>query len=178
MKKYRFLILLSVVGFFFVIPFVLYIIRFGGNDFSNNPNDWNSFFSFYIPILSLVVTLFLAYWVNEMNSQNARTPLRFEAYKDFLHGLNINKKLFYEEGLSQREVGFSIDSFITDFDNHFIFLFDVDTIKSKEIVNKIHRLLVDMENNEVGCTLLFNQLEEYKNLITKSLSSRQIKTNE
>lgn len=82
MKPNRlFLIMLIVFSILILVPFVVYVIRFRSYSISNNPEDWHSFFSFYISLLGLLLSGIIAKLVNDISIKTNQTEKQYDAYK-------------------------------------------------------------------------------------------------
>jgi hypothetical protein len=76
------MVLLVIFGLLVLIPFILYIIKFRHNGLSDKPEDWHSFFGFYISLLGLLLSGIIAKLVNDINIKANQSAKQFDSYKD------------------------------------------------------------------------------------------------
>jgi len=77
-------ILLIVFGILVLVPFIFYVIKFRHYSLSDNPEDWHSFFTFYISLLGLLLSGIIAKLVNDINTKATQSNKQFEAYKEMI----------------------------------------------------------------------------------------------
>lgn len=73
--------MLIVFGILILVPFVVYVIRFHNYSISDDPEDWHSFFAFYISLLGLLLSGIIAKLVNDISIKTNQTEKQYDAYK-------------------------------------------------------------------------------------------------
>ncbi len=75
----------------------IFLLKFSQNSFSENPRDWEGFFSVLISFLILIATILIAYYVKKASDNNSSQPLKYKAYLDFMEAtFKINEFFSYD----------------------------------------------------------------------------------
>lgn len=121
------------------LPIGLYLCKFSGNDFSDNPADWGTFGDYIGGVYSVVLTVALVYVTYILNKKNEQNKEKLHAVKD-------------------------IYTIISSIESDNINIDDINILVKKIVANKLH-LRESIYNKLIAMTDYYKQVALDKSLI-------------
>lgn len=100
MNKIIVLIITCIALLLCLLPLSLYILWFRENPISNDPSQWHNFGGILSPVISLVtlvVTIILAFRLKKLDRKNALVGIQYEAFRDVSKRLREFNNIITEE---------------------------------------------------------------------------------